>query len=254
MFDLINNPFGMDLDMVFNNTNTNDQLEEHEEVEQEREFKLKTTQCKVVVPTNELIRQKNTDFRVLLSISTISNVDNNTISGDNCRYCSLEKMDRNMDKLCKAIGISVSQFRKHLRSLLKHNTDEFKLVEKEYNDKKVQCVEINYVKGGFVIIPLEKVDRLLVGGSNNCIKLYCNLLWLCVRDGDFIERELTQDYLAELIGLSPSTVKVVKIATTWLERSGLIKTRKVWETKTIVKNGETHSSKPISKIYYSIVV
>lgn len=254
MFESISNPFGMD--WGFNNTYTNtyDSIEEHEEVEQEREFKLKTTQRNVVVPTNELIRQKNTDFRVLLSISAISNVDNNTISGENCRYCSLEKLDRNIDKLCKAIDISVSQFRKHLRALLKHNTDEFKLVEKEYNDKKVKCLEINYLRGGFVIIPLEKVDRLLWDGSNNCIKLYCNLLWLCVKDGDFVERELTQDYLAELMGLSSSTVKVVKIATTWLEESGLIKTRKAWETKTIVKNGELHSSKPISKIYYSIVV
>lgn len=252
MFESISNPFGMD--WGFNNTYTNtyDSIEESEEVEQEREFKLKTTQKNVVVPTSELIRKKNTDFRVLLSISTISNVDNNTISGENCRYCSFKKLDRNIKRLCETIDISVSQFRKHMRLLLKYNTDEFKLVEKEHNEKKVQCVEINYNKGGFVNIPLEKVENLLKGGSNNCIKLYSNLLWLCIVDGEFIERELTQDYLAELMGLS--SVKVVKTATSWLEENGLIKTKKIWETKTIIKNSETYSSKPITKIYYSIVV
>lgn len=228
-----------------------------EEVPEEFEDKLlfRTTQNNVVVPTKELIKNKNTDFRVLLSISIISNVDNTTLSGSNSRYCSIRKVDRNMDKLCKAIGISPSQFRKHLKALLKHNTDEFKIIEKEYNKQKVMCYEINYVSGGFVTIPVKKVESLLVGGSNNCIKLYSNLLWLCTQDGEFVERELTQDYLAELMGLSPSTQKVVRIATKWLVGAELIRIRKVWESETIIgEDGMPKGSKPKSKIYYSIVV
>ena len=157
-----------------------------------------------------------------------------------------------MEQLCKAIGITQSQFRKHLRALLKHNTDEFKLIEKEFNGEKVLCYEINYTAGGFVNIPIEKVESLLVGGSNNCIKLYTNLLWLCTKDGDFIDKELTQDYLSELMGVN--TPRIVRIATKWLEGAGLIKTRKVWESETILVNGMPQGSKPISKIYYSIVV
>lgn len=228
-----------------------------EEVQKEFEDKLlfRTTQNSVVVPTKELIKNKNTDFRVLLSISTISNVDNNTKTGSNSRYCSIRKVDKNMDKLCKSIGISSSQFRKHLRALLKHSTDEFKIIEKEYNKQTVMCYEINYVSGGFVTIPIKKVESLLVGGSNNCIKLYSNLLWLCTQDGEFVERELTQDYLAELMGLSPSTQKIVRIATKWLVGAELIKTRKVWESETIIgEDGMPRGSKPKSKIYYSIVV
>ena len=64
---------------------------------------VRTTQNNVVVPTKELIKNKNTDFRVLLSISTISNVDNTTISGSNSRYCSIRKVYRNMYKLCNCL-------------------------------------------------------------------------------------------------------------------------------------------------------
>lgn len=210
-----------------------------------------TTQNTVVLPTKELIKMKNTDFRVLLGLSTISNVDNFTISGANTRYCSIRKVDRNMNKLCKCIGITPSQFRKHLRTLLKHNTDEFKLIEKEYNGEKVLCYEINYTEGGFITIPYNKIESILVGGSNNCIKLYANLLWLCTKDDEFIERELTQDYLAELMGVN--TPRIVRIATEWLEGANLIKTEKRWESETILVDGMPRGSKPISKIYYSIV-
>lgn len=78
-----------------------------------------TSTQNVVLPTKELIRIKGTDFRVLLGISTISNVGNFTKSGANSRYASLKKVDRNMSKLCKQMNISPSQFRKHMRTLLK---------------------------------------------------------------------------------------------------------------------------------------
>lgn len=212
-----------------------------------------TTQNAVVLPTKELIKMKNTDFRVLLGLSIISNVDNFTISGANTRYCSIRKVDRNMEKLCKCIGITPSQFRKHLRALLKHNTDEFKLIEKEYNGEKVLCYEINYTEGGFITIPYAKVESILVGGSNNCIKLYANLLWLCTKDGEFIEKHISQETLLELMGLSPSTRRIITIATEWLEGANLIKTEKRWESETILVDGMPVGSSPKSKIYYSIV-
>ena len=57
------------------------------------------------------------------------------------------------------------------------------------------------------------------------------------------------------MGLSPSTQKVIRIAIKWLEGAGLIKTKKVWESDTIVdENGLPKGSKPKSKIYYSIVL
>ncbi|MFL8134470.1 hypothetical protein Q3258_16845 [Clostridioides difficile] len=211
-----------------------------------------TTQDNIVVPTKELIKEKNTDFRVLLALSTISNVDDYTLEGDNSRFLSLNKGDMFMNTLSKNIGITTSQFRKHLNALLKHNSDEFKVVEREYNGSKVLCYEINYQAGGFVTIPYEKVEKLIVGLSNNCIKLYINLLWLCQNNGKFIERNLTQDYLLELMGLSKSSKRALRIAVEILEENKLIKTRKETVTETILIDGEIRSSAPKTIIHYSI--
>lgn len=213
-----------------------------------------TTQNTVVLPTKELIKMKNTDFRVLLGLSTISNVDNFTISGANTRYVSLKKVDRNMDKLCKQINISPSQFRKHMRTLLKNNSDEFKIVDRDYNGEVVKCYEINYTEGGFITIPYAKVEKLIIGLSNNCIKLYSNLLWLCQKDGEFIDRHISQENLLELMGLSKTSDKTLKIVTETLEECNLIKTKKVWESESILNDeGLPIGSSPKSKIYYSIV-
>ena len=213
-----------------------------------------TTQNTVVLPTKQLIKIKNTDFRVLLGISAISNVDDITKSGANNRYVSLKKVDRNMKELCKAIGIDGSNFKKQLRALLKNKSDEFKLVDREHNGESVKCYEINYTEGGFITIPYNKIESILVGGSNNCIKLYANLLWLCQKDGKFIEKHISQETLLELMGLSPSTRRIITIATEWLEGANLIKTEKRWESETILNDeGLPVGSSPKSKIYYSIV-
>ena len=210
-----------------------------------------TTQNTVVLPTKEI---KNTDFRVLLGISTISNVDNFTKSGANTRYVSLKKVDRNMDKLCEQINISPSQFRKHMRTLLKNNSDEFKIVDREHNGEVVKCYEINYVEGGFITIPYAKVEKLIIGLSNNCIKLYSNLLWLCQKDGKFIEKHISQETLLELMGLSKTSDKTLKIVTETLEECKLIKTEKRWISKTIINNeGLPVGDNAKPHIYYSII-
>ena len=213
-----------------------------------------TSTQNVVLPTKELIRIKGTDFRVLLGISTISNVGNFTKSGANSRYASLKKVDRNMSKLCKQMNISPSQFRKHMRTLLKKNSDEFKIVDVDYNGEVVKCYEINYVEGGFVTIPYDKVEKLLISLSNNCIKLYSNLLWLCKKDGEFIDRHISQENLLELMGLSKNSERILKVATETLEERNLIKTKKVWESESILNDeGLPIGSSPKSKIYYSIL-
>lgn len=213
-----------------------------------------TSTQNVVLPTKELIRIKGTDFRVLLGISTISNVGNFTKSGANSRYASLKKVDRNMSKLCKQMNISPSQFRKHMRTLLKKNSDEFKIVDVDYNGEVVKCYEINYVEGGFVTIPYDKVEKSLISLSNNCIKLYSNLLWLCKKDGEFIDRHISQENLLELMGLSKNSERILKVATETLEERNLIKTKKVWESETVL-NEECLpiGTSPKSKIYYSIL-
>lgn len=213
-----------------------------------------TSQKNIVVPTKELIKKKGSDFRVLLGVSTISNVDDITKVGANSRYVSLKKVDRNMNKLCKAINISPSQFRKQLRALLKNKSDEFKLVDRDYNGNIVKCYEINYVEGGFINIPYDKVEKLIIGLSNNCIKLYSNLLWLCQKEGQLLDKEISQSFLLEIMGLSNGSERILKIATETLIECNLIYVEKIWESETILNSeGLPVGSKPKSKLIYSIV-
>lgn len=212
---------------------------------------FRTTQNNIVIPTKNLIKIKNTDFRVLLLLSVISNVDNNILSGSNTRYCSLRKVGNNMDKMSKTISITPDHFKRQINTLLKCGSDEFKLVEVERNNKKQYEYQIQYEKGGFVTIPYETVEKILLGLSNTCIKVYVNLLWLCIKDGDFSERQITQKYLAELMGLS--SVRAVKIATETLEKQGLIKIKKEWQVDTKVIDGKMITN-PKETIVYSIVL
>ncbi len=211
-----------------------------------------TTQERVVIPTNELIKEKKADFRVLLAISTISNVERFDFKGDNKRYVSLDKFNRNKKVICESIGISTSQLNKHINTLIKCGSEEFKLVEYEHEGEKVWCYEINYKAGGFVTIPYDKVEKLVVGLSNNCIKLYSTLLWVCCKNGEIVEKAITQEYLLKQMGLSTSSQKVLKIATDTLREVGLINVRKEMETDTLVENGVVKSSKPKTIMFYSV--
>ena len=80
---------------------------------------FRTTQRNVVLPTRELIKTKGTDFRILSIISILSNVDNNTISGKNCRYTSNGKVNKNMKQICETLGMNTGQVARALRNLLK---------------------------------------------------------------------------------------------------------------------------------------
>lgn len=235
--------------------NTNEVFETALEGSEDEKFLLQTTQSSIVLPTNELIGKKSADFRILLALSYISNVENNTKVGNNSRYISLKKVNKNMSNIIESLGLSVSQFRRQINNLNKCKSNEFTVIKKEHNGELVDCYQINYDKGGFVLIPKDKAKSLLIGGSNNCIKLYANLLWLCNKEGRFIERQLTQSYLLELMGLSKRSEDVLKITTEWLTKVGLIEVRKEWESELIMdSNGNVKGSKPKTALYYSIVL
>ena len=215
---------------------------------------FKTTQRNIVLPTKELIKVKGTDFRLLAIFSILSNVSNNTISGKNCRYISNRKVNNNMKQICKVLGMNTGQVTRGLNNLLKHKSNEFRIVEKEIDGKLQYCYEISYDKGGFVTIPYNTLEKVLIGLGNNCIKLYANLLWLCVEDGEFVERQLTQSFLLEQMGLSKSSTKILKVATDTLVKQGLIRTRREWIVETDIKDGVLKTTTPKELLYYSIIM
>ena len=140
-----------------------------------------------------------------------------------------------------------------VRKLVKFGSDEFKEVSREYNGKEVICAEINYKRGGFITISCETLERLLWNRiSQNAFKLYINLLWLC-RDNmsnNFIEKQLNQEYLLQLIGLSSTSARSIRKAEEELINLNLIKIRTQWEKGLTTLSGV---SKPIRKKYYEVL-
>ena len=218
-------------------------------------FYFENGQTSIVIPTKELIKMKDTDFRVLLGISGLTNCEDVTEEGDNTRYIDLKKLDKYIIDLTKTIGIDISNFNKKVRTILKKKSDEFKLIQYE-NDKgeKVMCYEINYESGGFVTIPKYKAELALCGLNNNAIKLYCNLLWLCQFDGKFKPTHIPQQTLAVLMGLSPNSKSIIKATTQILINQDMIEATKIKETVTVLDNEGFPISQTREKIYYNIIV
>lgn len=218
-------------------------------------FYFENGQNSIVIPTKELIKMKDTDFRVLLGISGLTNCEDVTEEGDNTRYIDLKKLDKYIIDLTKTIGIDISNFNKKIRTLLKKKSDEFKLVQ-YINDKgdSVNCYEINYESGGFVTIPKTKAERCLLSLGNNPVKLYCNLLWLCQFDGKFKPTHIPQQNLATLMGLSPNSDKTIRACTQTLINQDLIEATKIKETVTTIDKNGFPISQVREKIYYNIIV
>lgn len=191
----------------------------------------------------DFITNKKVDYRVYTSISAMSN---RSMDKQGERYIYLDKVNRNIKELSEVLGISVSMLRKHISTLKRMNVEQFLL--EEYNGKLVY--RLNYADSegkNFVTVPMDKIPLLLNGLSNNCIKLYTVLLWAC-RTG---EKALTQDWLAEQIGLSKKTKRAIKDNIDVLEKCGLIKVRREYNVKHKLNDGElTGYREP--KYYYSI--
>ena len=215
---------------------------------------LRTNQENIVIPTNELIKKKGSNIILLACISAISNVDNYGMIGANARYCSIQKLNNNLDYICNLLEITRTKAMRDIRNLVGYESDEFKLVKRVYNDEEVACIEMNYKSGGFINIDNNILENLLSYNiSINAFKLYIHLLWLC-RDNvnkTYVERQLTQEYLLELIGLSKTSKRLLKKAEDELINLNLIKIKTKW-----VRNfgDDLSSTAPIQKKYYKLVI
>ena len=218
-------------------------------------FTFNTNQNSIVIPTKELIKMKDCDFRVLLGISGLTNCEDVEQEGDNTRYIDLKKLDKYVIDLTKTIGIDISNFNKKVRTMLRKKSNEFKLME-YINDKgdKVNCYEINYESGGFVTIPKTKAERALVTLGNNPIKMYCNLLWLCQFDGKFKPTHVTQPTLATLMGLSPNSERIVKASMQTLINEDFIEVNKIKQAVTIIDKNGLPITQTRTKLEYNIIV
>lgn len=213
---------------------------------------LKTTQNTVVIPTRELIKNKKVDLRVVACVSALSNVDNCYISGANVRYCTIKRINNYLDTIAKMLMLDRGKVIKRIRDIANIGSKEFYNKQRSHDNIVRSCIEMQYDNGGFVTLEYEMMEYLSSSLSNNAFKLYVNLLWLCKEKitGKFIERQLTQPFLLELMGLSKTSSKIIKIAEDELCEMNLIQVKTKWE---IEINEDLSTSTPITKKYYKII-
>lgn len=214
---------------------------------------LRTNQENIVVPTEEIIKHKGSNLILLACVSTITNVDDWTQNGDNSRYCSIERLNKNLNYISELLNINKTKVVRDLKKLSEIGSEEFKLVEREYNGRKVPCVEINYKSGGFVSIDNRILETLLSYNITlNAFKLYINLLWLC-RDKvnkTYVEKQLKQEYLLGLIGLSKTSKRLLKKAEDELIRLNLIEVKTEWVRKI---GSDLNYTSPTQIKYYKVL-
>lgn len=215
--------------------------------------KLLTDQNNIVIPTGELIKVKGIDLRIVACISAISNTDTCWEEGDNIRYCSYYKLNKNLNDMSELVGKRKSEFVRDLGKILDINSDELLESKRIIDEREINCIEIKYKRGGFVLVTYENFESLVKNLSSNAFKLYINLLWLCrnYENDAFVERQLNQGYLLELMGYSSKSDKTIRAAEKELIDLNLVKIRIAWETE--IEFGKRGLTNPKTKKYYSIM-
>lgn len=211
-----------------------------------------TDQNNIVIPTGELIKTKGIDLRIVACISAITNTDTCWEEGNNSRYCSYYKLNNRIEEILKLLDVDKRYFLRELRKIIAQGSNELHEVNRNFDERSILCLQMDYTKGNFITIPYKVLESLAKELSAPAFKLYINLLWLC-RDYEkntFIKKQLVQRKLANLMGYSESTIKPVKKAEEELLKKGLILIESKWESE-VGENGI--GSKPLHKKYYTIL-
>lgn len=185
-------------------------------------MKMKTTQKNIVIPTGELIKNKEIDYRVLCALSLISNVDDNTIEGDNIRYCKSSRINNNIDNISRATNIRRRQTIEKMIKIINHNKDC--LFRRDNMENGEYELEIHYKKGCFVTIPKKIVEDKLLKLTDTQLKIFITIWWNYTINNKK-EVAITNEYILKSIGLSENSKTLVTKNCKILEEKNLIQTR-----------------------------
>lgn len=251
------NPFSSEIEK--NDVKSESYHEVITELEAKRHYSFmtfKTTQKNVPIPTRELMKLKECDFRINAIICILSNVDLFTKVGSNVRYTSLPKFDRNLDSITELLGLTKKQIRSELNKLLEQNSPECSLIVREHEGRNIDCIQMGYNAGGFVLVPVNVLEDSLLNVSNIAFKMFLNLLWLCKNRTDYGYEEtlVYQDTLLKCMGYKSGSRKLITNAGKELEVAGLISIRHDYDCKTIVVDGKIRTTTPKKQCFYNILI
>lgn len=203
-----------------------------------------TTTENVIIPTKHLIREK-VDLRVIGCINAISNTDNCMQRKDYKRFCTIKKINNNLKNFEELLNINRVGILERIKKATSLESDEF------YFNKDDARIEINYSDGGYIVLGDLEFEYLVKNLSNNAFKLYLNLLWICRdEEGNLVERQLTQPFLLESIGLSKNSKRLMLEAEKELVSLDLIKVRVEREVEF---SEDLTITKPKTKKFYKVL-
>lgn len=172
----------------------------------------------------EVLKSKNISIRTYALLLLYSNWGG-TLSNDNTRFLYDNKLSDNVNEILTTLNISRNTLRKHLFNLRTLSKGIFK--SKMVNDELVHMLAPKDKEGkNFVVIKSDILLKLICNCSENCIRIYIILCYVC-RDGS---RQLTHQWLSESIGNSSNSRRLISKAVNELESFNFIsieRTKKV---------------------------
>lgn len=190
-----------------------------------------TSLINIYVPSKEIAAQKNSPIGTFIAMVISSGSKNVTAQTKDTRI--ITATNSNITKISKRIqkirNVKSSKVTKDIKKLLKYNSFEFK-----YNNKLGDFMAKNgyyEIKNlAFVILDLRLAHYLLENYSDSEIQVYLVLKWKC-KDG---WTQITQEQLAEAIGLSKHSYKKVAKILKKLIEGNLVEKRSHYQSKVVI--------------------
>lgn len=184
-----------------------------------------TTQTSITIPTKELIYTKHMPTSLYIALSMVSAsthipcVDNQERDMIRGRYIGIKYLNRAINLLIDLQPqLMTKKIKKNINDLLGQKSKEFEFVATKEDFGWSYTYNMYYELGKFITLDIRLAYYLIANLNDGEIQAYLILCTLC-RDW----RQITQEYLAEAMGLSKHSRRKVGTILKRLEQLGLIK-------------------------------
>lgn len=188
-------------------------------------------------PSRHINSKKGAPLVTYMAISMMTGKQGNDLndrSGKGARIMNVKRRSKLCEVLMQTRGISKRTIDSHINKLLKLKTKEFEQVTLENSRGNQELYYRLDYSDGYVTIDLRIADHMIAVYSNNVIRTYIILQWIC-RDKGW--NQLTQEQLANHLGLKEDSRRNAGKYINQLVHDGFIKQRSKYQYKTIIKDG-----------------
>lgn len=193
-----------------------------------------TGQNNIVIPSRFINATKRPPMSTLIAFSLLSAKDGGDTTdgtGKGARIVNAKRFQLLSDKLTGTRDIKLSTISTHIRKLMKLKSNEFEFIKTtDENGKEKHYYKLDYSQG-FVNIDIRIIHYMISNYDDPTIQAYIVLNWIC-RNGKY--NQLTQEQLAQHLGLTKHSYRQAKTVIDKLVSDGFIKQKFQYVTESIV--------------------